>query len=86
MKKKLENLIGLIHKEPDKEEFLELSRQYNETLQGRRGTESAEAIKAELEKTALDQIMKRLQWHFRAIRHPMPTSEEVEDMIKEYFE
>jgi hypothetical protein len=87
MKIKLGDLLGLIAKESDQEEFLDLSRQFNEAQQARKAKKPAEALAAESQsKETLDQIMERLRWHFRAIRHPMPTRQELEEIIKEHFE
>jgi hypothetical protein len=83
---KLEDLLKLIGQEADREEFLGLSKQYHDARQARGTNEAAGASPINAGQEALlEQVMQRLQWHFRAIRHPMPTPEEVDEMIRDYF-
>ena len=83
---KLEDLLKLIGQEADREEFLGLSKQYHDARQARGTNEAAGASPINAGQGALlEQVMQRLQWHFRAIRHPMPTPEEVDEMIRDYF-
>jgi hypothetical protein len=86
MSMKLEDLLNLISQEADRATFLGLSEQYHEARQARQtneatGMPSVDARQREL----LEQVMQRIQWHFRAIRHPLPTPEEVDAMIRDYF-
>jgi hypothetical protein len=86
MRMKLEDLLKLIGQEADRAEFLGLSEQYHEARQAREANEAAGAPPIDAGQGALlEQVMQRLQWHFRAIRHPMPTPEEVDEMIRDYF-
>ena len=86
MPMKLEDLLKLIGREADREELLGLSEQYHEARQAREmneagGAPNVHANQGEL----LDHIMERIHWHFRALRHPLPTPEEVDEMIRDYF-
>jgi hypothetical protein len=88
MEMKFENLLALIAKESDQEEFRRLGQQYHTSQQAARAANTSDAEPADdspLEEI-LDQIMKRMQWHFRALRHPIPTRQQVREMIKEHFE
>ncbi|MCA1624067.1 MAG: hypothetical protein LC778_09765 [Acidobacteria bacterium] len=86
MKTKFGNLLGLIAKDSDRDKFLQLSQQYNESRQARKPPEPGGSLAADLQnEEIIDQLMKQLQWHFRAIRYPMPTRQEIEEMIYEHF-
>jgi hypothetical protein len=88
MEMKFETLLGLIAKESDQEEFLSLGQQYHTARRAAReaNAPNAEPAAASQTEELLDQIMKRIQWHFRAIRHPIPTRQEVGEMIEDHFE
>jgi CHASE3 domain sensor protein len=87
MDMKFENLLGLIAKESDQKEFVRLGQEYVKAHQDtREASDSAGARTAETEREdILDQITKQIQWHFRAVRHPIPTRQELEEMLKEHF-
>lgn len=74
------NLLSLIGRGADREEFSRLGHQYYEAFQSQQTNEQS----AQRERI-LDQIMERMRWHFRAVRHPIPTRPEVEQMILDYF-
>lgn len=71
----LEELVRLVAKPDDRTELLQLGRELHRERQAR----SAAADEV------LERIMDRIQWHFRAIRAPMPTRQDVEEMISEHF-
>jgi hypothetical protein len=78
----LQDLLKLIAKADDQQELLQLVEQYQRAAQRGGGSESSDssAIDAQRQE-ALDKIMERVQWHFRALRHPLPTPQELEEMI-----
>lgn len=78
----LKDLLKLIAKPADKEELLYLVDQYYNavTVPGHIGSSNSSAIDLQ-QQEALNKIMERLHWHFRAIRHPLPTQQELEEMI-----
>ncbi len=84
MEMELEDLLALIDKESEKKEFLRLGQDYHQARQQPGANRSNSAPNPPPEEI-LDQIMKQIQWHFRAIRHPMPTRQQVEEMIMEHF-
>jgi hypothetical protein len=84
MKIKFEDLLKVIGKEDDREEFVRLGQQYaaaHKFAQGR-AEPQAEAQR----EAALGQLIARLQEHFKPIRHPIPSRQELEEMAVEYFE
>lgn len=80
----LKDLLKLIAKSDDKKELLHLVDQYHNaaTMSGRIESSDSSSVDSQRQE-ALDKIMERVQWHFRAIRHPLPTQQELEDMIVE---
>ena len=78
----LKDLLNLIAKPDDKKEILHLVEQYHNaaTMSGRSKSSNSLAVDSQRQE-ALDKIMERLHWHFRAIRHPLPTQQELEEMI-----
>lgn len=85
MKQVLDELAKVIDQEAERAAFLRLSKQYYAACQAaERRTRSID--QPALQPAALlDQIIDRLDWHFRAIRHPRPTRQEVAAMIMTYF-
>lgn len=80
-------LLGLIPRESDRKELTRLGKEFYEsgnTLGVAAPNERAatESRRADL----LDQILQKIQWHFRAMRRPMPTREEVAEMLKDHFQ
>ena len=86
MRMTLEDLLKLIGREADREEFLGLSEQYHEARRARETSAVGGAATVDARQGALlEQVMQRIHWHFRALRHPLPTPEEVDEMIRNYF-
>jgi hypothetical protein len=86
MSMKLEDLLNLISQEADRADFLGLCEQYHEARQARQTNEAAGMPTVDArQREVLEDVMQRIHWHFRALRHPMPTSEEVDAMIRDYF-
>jgi hypothetical protein len=86
MSMKLEDLLNLIAQAADRAELLGLSERYHEARQARETNETARMPTADArQRELLEQVMQRIHWHFRAIRHPIPTPEEVDEMIRDYF-
>ena len=86
MSMKLEDLLNLIGQEADRAELLGLSEQYHEARQAGKTNDAAGMPTVDArQRELLEQVMQRIHWHFRAIRHPMPTPEEVDEMIRDYF-
>lgn len=79
MKMTLEGLVGLVAAPGDRAELLRLGEQVHREREERGGAAG------DASPEVLDRIMERIQWHFRAIRAPMPTKEEVEEMIADHF-
>jgi hypothetical protein len=78
----LQELLKLIAQADDKQELLHLVDQYQRAAQrgGSIASGDSSAVDAQRQE-ALDKIMERVQWHFRALRHPLPTPQEVEEML-----
>jgi hypothetical protein len=78
----LKDLLKLIAKPDDKKELLHLVDQYHNaaTMSGCIESSNSSAVDSQRQE-ALDKVMERLHWHFRAIRHPLPTQQELEEMI-----
>jgi hypothetical protein len=72
-----ESLLRLIPKEADRQKLRDLAREFS------LGRQAPGASRGE---QALDQIMHQIQLHFRAIRHPLPGKQEVEQMLLEHSE
>jgi hypothetical protein len=86
MSMKLQDLLNLVGQEADRAELLGLSEQYHAACQARMTNEAAGMPTEDARQRALlEQVMQRIHWHFRAIRHPLPTPEEVDEMIRDYF-
>jgi hypothetical protein len=77
----LDEIVGVIAREEDRQEFRNLGRRYRKAADPQ--ARGADAMSAAERGVLLDQIMERLQWHFRAARFPLPTRDEVEKMIIE---
>lgn len=65
MKISMENLLALIPREEDRSRMREFSHRYR--------TARADGV--------LDDVMREIDKHWRAIRRPMPTREEVAEML-----
>jgi hypothetical protein len=80
-------LLDLIPRESDRKELTRLSKQYYESGQTPEAADPTERATADSRRSdLLDQIIQSIQWHFRAMRRPMPTREEVAEMVKEHFQ
>jgi hypothetical protein len=78
----LQDLLKLIVKSDDQKELLHLVDQYQHAAQTSSHIESSDSSAVDAQRQeALDKIMERVHWHFRAIRHPLPTKQELEEMI-----
>jgi hypothetical protein len=64
-----------VPREADRDELRTLGHRHNEAVLARAPASEREAI--------LDEAMARVQEHFRAIRHPLPTRADVEQMLAE---
>jgi hypothetical protein len=71
------DLLKLVPKEAERRELNRLGREYAQAA----GQPAAAARTGPM----LDEIMKQIQHHFRAIRHPLPTRAQVEQMMREAF-
>ena len=70
----LESLLNLIGKEDDRKLLVELVGEYG----------SRQQMPASRDQT-LDRIMHQVQLHYRAIRHPLPTRQDIEGMLASKF-
>lgn len=87
MKIDYNTLLGLIPRESDREKLSQLSGQLYEGQLAARTAEPAERSAIDSQQAnLLDQLTKTIQWHFRAMRRPMPTSEEISEMVNEHFQ
>ena len=87
MKIEYNTLLDLIPREADRKELTQLSQQYHESGQTPEAAAPSERATADSQRSdLLDQILESIQWHFRAMRRPMPTREEVAEMVKEHFQ
>ena len=87
MKIEYGTLLGLIPRETDREKLSDLSKQLFDSEQSREAAAPAERSALDSRHIELlDQLQERIQWHFRAIRRPMPTREEIIEMVKEHFQ
>jgi hypothetical protein len=78
----LQDLLKLIAKADDQQELLQLVDQYQRAVPRGGGSASSDSAAVDAQRQeALDKIMERVQWHFRALRHPLPTPQEVEEML-----
>jgi hypothetical protein len=75
MEWKLESLLDLIPREGDRAELRDLGRRHNRAVVSRAPAAEREAI--------LDEAMARVQDHFRAIRHPLPSRDDLAQMLAE---
>jgi hypothetical protein len=79
-------LLDLIHLEPDRDELTRLGKQIFESGQTLETADPSERAAADLHRSELlEQMLQSIQWHFRALRHPMPTREELAEMVNEHF-
>lgn len=78
---RFEDLLKVIGEDDDREEFTRLGREYADAHRLARAGEGSEAQR----EAALGALMEKVQWHFRAIRHPMPTRQQLEEMLAEHF-
>jgi hypothetical protein len=87
MKIEYSTLLDLIPREPDRNELTRLTKEYYETGQSPENADPTERATTDTRQSELlDQILERIQWHFRAMRRPMPTREEVVEMVKSHFQ
>ena len=87
MKINYDTLIKLIPRETDREQLSELSKQLFESEQARESADPAKRSAADSRRTELlDQLLQTIQWHFRAMRRPLPTHEEIAEMVNEHFQ
>lgn len=80
---KFEDLMKVIGGEAEREELTRLGREYTEAqrLMRARGDAQDDAERD----AALGELMDKVQLHFRAIRHPLPTRQQLEEMLSEHF-
>ncbi|MDQ3696905.1 MAG: hypothetical protein M3373_02615 [Gemmatimonadota bacterium] len=65
-------VLALVAKEGERRELLEMAARYHESpVVDRRG--------------GMEELMRWVGWHFRALRRPMPTETELEAMIERHF-
>lgn len=87
MKIEYNTLLDLIPRESDREELTQLGKQYYDKAQALEAANPTERATTDSQRSdLLDQIMKSIEWHFRAMRRPMPTREEVAEMVKKQFQ
>jgi hypothetical protein len=87
LKIEYDTLLNLIPRETDREQLSDLSKQLLESEQARETADPAKRSAADSRRSELlDQMLERIQWHFRAMRRPLPTREEIAEMIKEHFQ
>lgn len=83
MKMPFEELLQLVHKEADRKDPQRLGQRYydmRQTITDVAGVSSA----ASPQQGLMDQIMHHIHLAYRAIRRPLPTPAEVEQMIMTY--
>ena len=76
---KFDDILKLIHNQENREELRYLGQRYYDT---QRETSRADTSG---QKELLDEIIHRIHLQYRAIRRPLPTQKEVEEMIVNYF-
>jgi hypothetical protein len=88
----LDDLLTLMHRPADREEFLRLGERCNDNRVRRERIAAADATAAGAldtsdaeQRESLDQMMEQIQWNLRAARHPFPEPSELERMLAEYF-
>lgn len=80
---KLGDVMGLIPQPAEQQKFLELGRQYCDASAG--GGAARGGAGDQRRQELLDRLMEHVHYHFRAVRHPMPTREQLEGMVREHF-
>jgi len=86
MSMELDDLLGLIQKEADRQEFLRVTRSYHAVARAGDAEASPGDRMTEAERDALlDKVMQQLMSHFRPIRHPIPTRDDLKRMIDAHF-
>ena len=71
------------------DDFLELTgsqAEREELLRAGQRFYDAAQLSSSAREALLDQVMERVQWSLRAVRHPLPTRAELEGMLLEYFD
>ncbi|HET7460072.1 MAG TPA: hypothetical protein VFJ82_02445 [Longimicrobium sp.] len=78
---KLDDLVSLIPRTGEREQFLDLGRRYYAARTAAGAGREASAG----DEAALDELMEQVRWHLRAARHPIPARDELERMVREHF-
>ena len=87
MKINYSTLLNLIPREADRDALNLLVSKYDQSVKAPESADPSERSTADLARSQLmDQIMEKIQWHFKAMRRPMPTREEVAEMVQDHFE
>ncbi|HEY0101017.1 MAG TPA: hypothetical protein VGB76_18980 [Pyrinomonadaceae bacterium] len=81
---RFEELMKVVGGEAEREELTRLGREYADAH--RLTHERAGPQAAAQREAALGALMDKVQFHFRAIRHPLPTRQQLEEMLSEHFE
>ena len=77
----LDDIVSLAPNPSDREELLNLSRQYYDI--GKSGTAPDSIVR---QNEVLDQIIARFERYVRAARFPIPSRHELGQMIMKHFE
>jgi hypothetical protein len=84
MKISMDELLRLVGEAEARKDLLRLAREYGRARRGRvRGEASSTTSDVGRETELLDAIMHRVQLAFRAVRRPLPTREEIEEMLRD---
>lgn len=78
------DLLKAVGAEDEREELARLGREYAEARRlTREGGEPQGEARRE---AALDALLDKVRWSLRAARHPLPTRQQLEEMLTEPFE
>jgi hypothetical protein len=79
-------LLDLMPGDEDRLELNRLSKEYYESGQTASASPNERGLLESKRSQLLDELLEKIQWHMRAMRHPMPNREELAEMVKERFE
>ena len=86
MKIEYDTLLDLMPSDEERSELTRLSQEYYESGQTAPASPNERAQVESKRSELLDELLEKIQWHMRAMRHPMPNREELAEMVKERFE
>jgi hypothetical protein len=85
MQMSFSDLLELVPRAADRQELEGLGRTYH-ALPGSAEEPERSSPGGGQRQESLDRLMERVQWHFRAIRRPMPSRTDLDLMIRDHFE